>query len=290
MTQLTLNDYAKQNQAPPLQGRGKGWGLSADRLAELHKHALSMRRNPTEPEKRLWRYLSNCQLEGFKFRRQDVVGHYIADFACPSAKLIVEIDGDTHDAAKDRIGDDTLAEFGFRVVRVTNADVLHNMEGVLTCISEALRQASKPHPNPSPEGEGGVMGGAKRYLMLLLATAASAWLIGAVGNKGNMFGLIEAIGFALPIATIVWLFVRTKPVDDLTATIKASLWCVFVVGLLTWGSGYQDARESGLAVGTAAANSLVTGSGFAILVSLASLFWLGRNRQEVEIDQNAANN
>jgi hypothetical protein len=37
---------------------------------------------------------------------------------------------------------------------VTNADVLHNMEGVLTCISEALRQASKPHPNPSPEGEG----------------------------------------------------------------------------------------------------------------------------------------
>jgi very-short-patch-repair endonuclease len=154
MTQLTLNDYAKQNQAPPLQGRGKGWGLSADRLAELHKHALSMRRNPTEPEKRLWRYLSNCQLEGFKFRRQDVVGHYIADFACPSAKLIVEIDGDTHDAAKDRIRDDTLAEFGFRVVRVTNADVLHNMEGVLTCISEALRQASKPHPNPSPEGEG----------------------------------------------------------------------------------------------------------------------------------------
>jgi len=134
------------------------------------------------------------------------------------------------------------------------------------------------------------MGGAKRYLMLLLATAASAWLIGAVGNQGNMFGLIEAIGFALPIATIVWLFVRTKPVDDLSATIKASLWCVFVVGLLTWGSGYQDARESGLAVGTAAANSLVTVSGFAILVSLASLFWLGRNRQEVEIDQNAPNN
>ena len=134
------------------------------------------------------------------------------------------------------------------------------------------------------------MGGAKRYLMLLLATAASAWFIGAVGNQGNMFGSIEAIGFALPIATIVWLFVRTKPVDDFTATIKASLWCVFVVGLLTWGSGYQDARERGLAAGTAAANSLVTVSGFAILVSLASLFWLGRNRQEVEIDQNAPNN
>ena len=154
MKQLTLNDYPKQNQAPPLQGRGRGWGLSAERLAELHKRAAAMRRNPTEPEKRLWRYLSNSQVEGFKFRRQEVVGYYIADFACPSANLIVEVDGDTHDEAKDRIRDDKLAEFGFRVVRVTNADVMHNMEGVLTFISETLREAAKPHPNPSPEGEG----------------------------------------------------------------------------------------------------------------------------------------
>ena len=154
MKQLTLNDYAKQNQAPPLQGRGKGWGLSAERLAELHRRAAEMRRNPTEPEKRLWRYLSNSQIEGIKFRRQDVIGYYIADFACPSAKLIVEVDGDTHDETKDRVRDDKLAEFGFRVVRVTNADVMHNIEGVLTHISEALRAAAKPHPNPSPEGEG----------------------------------------------------------------------------------------------------------------------------------------
>ena len=125
--------------------------------------------------------------------------------------------------------------------------------------------------------------------MILLATAATAWFIGAVGNQGNVFGLIEAIGFALPIATIVWLFIRTKPVDDLTATIKASLWCVSVVGLLTWGGGYQDARQSGLAVSTAAASSFISVSGFAILVSLASLFWLGRNKQDVEIDQNAPN-
>ncbi len=154
MKQLTLNDFAKQNQAPPLQGRGRGWGLSAERLAELHKRAAEMRRNPTEPEKRLWRYLSNSQLEGFKFRRQDVVGCYIADFACPPANLIVEVDGDTHDEAKDRIRDDKLAAFGFRVVRVNNADVIHNMEGVLTLICETLREAARPHPNPSPEGEG----------------------------------------------------------------------------------------------------------------------------------------
>ena len=147
--QLTLNDYAKQNQAPPLQGRSRGWGLSAEHLAELHRFASEMRRNPTEPEKRLWRYLSNSQLEGFKFRRQEVVGWSIADFACPSVNLIVEVDGDTHDdPAKDQRRDAKLGEFGYRIVRVTNLDVMHNMEGVLTLISEALREAAKPHPNP----------------------------------------------------------------------------------------------------------------------------------------------
>ncbi|WP_082665217.1 endonuclease domain-containing protein [Sphingopyxis sp. H115] len=154
MTQLTLNDHAKQTQAPPLQGRGRGWGLSAERLAELHRYAADMRRNPTEPEKRLWRHLSNSQLRGFKFRRQQVIGSFIADFVCPSAKLIVEVDGDTHDEAKDRLRDDMLAGHGFRVIRVTNADVMQNMDGVLIFLSEALRQAERPHPNPSPEGEG----------------------------------------------------------------------------------------------------------------------------------------
>ncbi len=155
MKPLTLNDYAKQNQAPPLQGRGRGWGLSAERLAELHKRAAEMRRNPTEPEKRLWRYLSNRQLDGAKFRRQEVVGWSIADFACPTAKLIVEVDGDTHDdPSKDKRRDAKLGEYGYHVVRVTNADVMQNMEGVLSFISEALREAAKPHPNPSPEGEG----------------------------------------------------------------------------------------------------------------------------------------
>jgi very-short-patch-repair endonuclease len=152
--QLKLNDHAKRLNSPPLQGRGRGWGLSAERLAELHRRAAEMRRNPTEPEKRLWRYLSKSQIEGFKFRRQDVIGYYIADFACPSANLIVEVDGDTHDDSKDRIRDDKLAEFGFGVLRVTNADVLRNMEGVLVLITEALRKADRPHPNPSPEGEG----------------------------------------------------------------------------------------------------------------------------------------
>jgi very-short-patch-repair endonuclease len=151
-------DKGWRPEAPPLQGRGKGWGLSVEQLRELHERAAEMRRNPTEPEKRLWRNLSNRQLFGHKFRRQSVIGYFIADFVCSQKALIVEVDGDTHDQAKDRLRDDVLARHGFRVIRVTNDDVMSNMDGVLSFLSRALTAApdrwNKPHPNPSPEGEG----------------------------------------------------------------------------------------------------------------------------------------
>jgi very-short-patch-repair endonuclease len=116
-----------------------------------------MRRHPTEPEKRLWRALSGSSIDGLKFRRQEVIGPFIADFMCPARSLIVEVDGDTHDQAKDRLRDDALAEIGFLVLRVSNADVLANAEGVVEAIRLTAAGRSsrhKPHPNPSPEGEG----------------------------------------------------------------------------------------------------------------------------------------
>jgi very-short-patch-repair endonuclease len=149
-----------------------GWGLSVEQLRELHRRAAAMRRNPTEPEKRLWRHLSNGQLHGHKFRRQSVIGPFIADFLCPQKALIAEVDGDTHDEAKDRLRDDRLAARGFRVVRVTNDDVMTNMDGVLTMIEGALQAASdrwnKPHPNPTPEGEGLVSVEARKLLGISL--------------------------------------------------------------------------------------------------------------------------
>ena len=150
-------DKGGRPEAPPLQGRGLGWGLSTTQIEWLHDRAREMRRNPTEPEKRLWRCLSNSQIDGLKFRRQEVIGPYIADFMCPARSLIVEVEGDTHDQAKDRLRDDVLAQFGFLALRVTNADVMENPEGVI----EEIRMAAggrasrhRPHPNPSPEGEG----------------------------------------------------------------------------------------------------------------------------------------
>jgi len=155
---LTPTDDAKRLNSPPLQGRGRGWGLSAGFIALLNQRAAEMRRKPTEPEKRVWRILSNGQLGGHKFRRQAVIAPYIADFLCSQKALIVEVDGDTHDDAKDRLRDDHLAERGYRVVRVTNLDVMSNIDGVAYAIGTALAEAparwERPHPNPSPEGEG----------------------------------------------------------------------------------------------------------------------------------------
>jgi very-short-patch-repair endonuclease len=165
-------DKGWNKKAPPLQGRGLGWGLSIERLQWLKQRADEMRRNPTEPEKRLWRPISNSQLNGHKFRRQAIVGPFIADFLCSQKALIVEVDGDTHDEAKDRLRDDELAILGFRVVRVSNYDVISNMEGAVHSIGEALRAAparwNNPHPNPSPEGEGLEEGKAQKLLGISL--------------------------------------------------------------------------------------------------------------------------
>ena len=155
---LTPRDDARRLDTPPLQGRGRGWGMSARALDRLSGHARQMRREPTEPEKRLWAYLSRSQLGGFKFRRQSVIGHYIVDFLCLATGLIVEVDGDTHvDAQRDFRRDAALAELGFKIVRIGNTDVMHNIEGVLAHLLgtlQAMPARRTPHPNPSPEGEG----------------------------------------------------------------------------------------------------------------------------------------
>ena len=125
------------------------------KMESLGDRARSMRNATTEPEKRLWRHLSNGQL-GYKFRRQAVIGRYIVDFLCPAKALVVEIDGDTHEVETDRRRDSFLEQLGYRTIRFTNADVMTNIEGVLDVITRTVASFPDrwPHPNPSPEGEG----------------------------------------------------------------------------------------------------------------------------------------
>ena len=155
---LSSRETSVRTNSPPLQGRGRGSGLSATSNAEIAQFARKMRNESTEPEKRLWRALSRSQLGGFKFRRQAPVGPFIADFLCPQKALIVEVDGETHDAESDRKRDAALARMGFTAIHVTNTEVMRNFDGVLTFILGALHAApdrwESLHPNPSPEGEG----------------------------------------------------------------------------------------------------------------------------------------
>ena len=127
------------------------------RNAPLTQRAKEMRKAMPEPEMRLWLELRAGRFQGIKFRRQKVIGSYIADFAANDPKLVIELDGDTHadretyDAARTKY----LDEQGYRVVRFANNEVMQNMDGVLTQLSTIVAKLGyTPPPTPSPKGEG----------------------------------------------------------------------------------------------------------------------------------------
>ncbi|MGK2909232.1 MAG: endonuclease domain-containing protein [Sphingobium sp.] len=82
------------------------------------------------------------QLDGFKFVRQFPIGPHIADFACRSARPVVELDGGQHNETADADRTDSLQSYGYMVIRFWNHDVLTNMAGVLETIHANLMLAS----------------------------------------------------------------------------------------------------------------------------------------------------
>ncbi|MDI1297382.1 MAG: endonuclease domain-containing protein [bacterium] len=158
MRDLTPLDHTSRLNSPPLQGKGRGWGLSAERLAQLDGFAHDRRCDPTETEKRLWARLSHSQLAGHKFRRQSVIGPFIVDFFCPQKGLVIEVDGDTHDILADLKRDAALNRLDLTVLHVGHADVTRNLDGVCETILRTLDlmpdRWSSPPPNPTPAGGG----------------------------------------------------------------------------------------------------------------------------------------
>ena len=110
---------------------------------EYKQRRQTLRNNMTEPEKRLWGILRNHQL-GVKFRRQHGVGHYIVDFYCPELKLIIEVDGESHffeDAqAYDKIRDKFMLELGLTTIRITNTEIMQNIDGVCEYLQQHVQQ------------------------------------------------------------------------------------------------------------------------------------------------------
>ena len=187
-----LKRHAAAQITPPLRGsrQAKGdspqasrWGDHAAthpprRWAEIKRQyspqtlqrAQALRQNQTNAEGLLWHYLSRKQLAGYRFRRQQPIGPYIADFACLSEKLLIELDGGQHAerTASDNRRDRFLQEKGYRVLRFWNHEVFENCFGVLESIHAALPhhppleggskdgslsgRGSPPPPQPAPDG------------------------------------------------------------------------------------------------------------------------------------------
>jgi very-short-patch-repair endonuclease len=112
--------------------------------------AKQLRRTMTRAETLLWRYLKADRIDGLGFRRQVPLRNYIADFVCLSVKLIVELDGESHDFEQRQEADKRRDAFfesqGFRVLRFTNEQAASNLEGVV----EVIRQVASSRASGSP--------------------------------------------------------------------------------------------------------------------------------------------
>jgi PncC family amidohydrolase len=148
---ISPESEASQPGHSPLGGAG-GPGfeyMTADPITYglLKQFVKEHRRNPTQSEEALWHELRGKQLEKYKFRRQHIIGNYIADFVCLPEKLIIEVDGLIHQLPQNKENDERRTEWlqmsGFRVLRFSNDDVINHMDKVLSKILQALKEESQ---------------------------------------------------------------------------------------------------------------------------------------------------
>ena len=121
------------------------------------QQARDLRRRQTDAESLLWYVLRGRRLCGLKFRRQYPIEPWVADFACVEKSLLIELDGDYHDATYEADGrrEEDLRRRGWDVIRFANDEVLGDVEAVAIAIAGQLSltpQFARPlHPNPLPQ-------------------------------------------------------------------------------------------------------------------------------------------
>ena len=155
----------------PLAGEGWGEGLSAKGLpmvdpehpdwkisVQLRANARALRRNSTDAERILWSELRGNRLDGASFRRQVPIEHYVADFVCHAARLVIELDGGQHFSEEGERSDArrsaVIEAKGFKVVRFSNHDVMTNRVGVLETIAATVAERAPTLTLPRKRGRG----------------------------------------------------------------------------------------------------------------------------------------
>jgi very-short-patch-repair endonuclease len=146
----------------PISGEGGARREAVGGRGRALARAREMRKNPTEAERALWRLLRNKRLANWKWKRQQLIDHYIVDFVCFEARLIVEADGSQHIGSDYDVARDAhLRAQDFRLLRFFNNDILARSDGVLTSILAALESDETgiepvspltPLPGPPPQG------------------------------------------------------------------------------------------------------------------------------------------
>ncbi|HZI54878.1 MAG TPA: adenine deaminase C-terminal domain-containing protein [Chitinophagaceae bacterium] len=125
----------------------------------LKKFVKEHRENPTHAENVLWHLLRQRQLDGYKFRRQHIIGSYIADFVCLNKSLIIEVDGLIHQIPENKMSDAErtfeLSKLGFNVIRFTNDDICNAPDKVMSSVLLELSKTTivkSGSKNPPLEG------------------------------------------------------------------------------------------------------------------------------------------
>jgi 5-methyltetrahydrofolate--homocysteine methyltransferase len=163
-----LTPYIEAGKKAPLPPKG---GFSEDSYkyetadpmlyGKLKEFVKANRSNPTEAENILWQMLRGKKLDNYKFRRQHIIGPFIADFVCLKSRLIIEVDGLIHqlpeNTESDKVRTIWLYEKGFEVIRFTNEKILGDIDSVLEIILQRLNQISnyKDSSEIPPLGGGG---------------------------------------------------------------------------------------------------------------------------------------
>ncbi len=180
----------------------------------LKKYAIKMRYKPTGAESILWDALSGKKLEGFKFRRQHIIGNYIADFICLKENIILEVDGAIHQLPENIANDEErtswLRSEGYQVIRFTNDDVLFNLDVVLNKIHAALMAP--------PSGAGGAG-------KILMATVK--------GDVHDIGKNIVAVVLGCNNFEIIDLGVMVPPEKIIEAAIRENVDIIGLSGLIT---------------------------------------------------------
>ena len=141
---VNLHQRKPPGPSPEERGEETAGYITSDESSwkKLKPFARENRKNQTDAEDLLWENIRNRKINDCKFRRQHTIGGFIVDFVCMEKKLVLEVDGDYHLDEEQKKYDDSrtqyLSDQGFKEIRFSNDEVLHDIQGVLDKIKKEL--------------------------------------------------------------------------------------------------------------------------------------------------------